>query len=71
MRWILEDEHGLSQFDQVVALSAAAMTLLEQIQTAPDAWCVFTDCSRKKGRVIHILMGMENWTHLRSFTGVS
>lgn len=32
LRWIMKDEHVLPQFDQVVALMAAAVILLEQIK---------------------------------------
>ena len=34
LKWIMKDEHVLPQFDQVVALMAGAVTLLEQIKTS-------------------------------------
>ena len=71
MRRILEDEGGLPQSDQVVALIAAAVILLEQIKTALGIWCVLTDDTRKEGQAIHILMEVEKQTHLWSFTRVS
>lgn len=54
--------------DQVVALIAAAVILLEQIKTAPGTQCVLTDDTRKEGQAIHILTEAEKQTHLWSFT---
>lgn len=59
------------QSDQVVALIIAAGILLEQIKTALCTWCMLTDLYQEVGPTSPHSHGVENHTHLGSFTRVS